>query len=612
MPTAFDTETSLICPGEQAPRLACITWASTPDNANIEHATAAKKVARTLLQGASKEHPLVGHNLAFDMCVLARNFPELLPLIFEAYERGAIADTLIREKLVHIALGHMPRGHSPYSLATLSKQYLDIELEKDEWRLKYGELLEIPLIAWPQGAIDYALKDADSTLKVYAAQAANYNSIYFKNEQAQCQADFALRLTSNRGMITCGIKAKKLAEQWKEDLEKNKNTLLDSGLLKVSKRKGIEYISRDTKKAAELVEKHISNPERTPSGKIKLDERACEESGDKLLQAYSQYSKLQTSLSKDATVLQQGAKEPIHTFFNVLVNSGRTSSRSPNIQNPPRHPGVRECYVPRPGFVYAAADYTAAELHTLAQVCLHLFGSSRLANALNEGLDPHLSFAAKLSHIDYDEAVKLKSANNKKILELRQMAKAANFGFPGGMGAKSFREYASNYGLDLTEAQCLRLKKEWLASFPEMRKYFEHIAQRIPHGCYGQITQLYTGRIRGGVTFTAGCNSLFQGLAADGAKAALFQVQNACLLNPDSPLYGSYPVNFVHDEIIIESPEDRASEAAKELSKIMAVEFNKYVPDVPVHASPVLMRCWSKNAIPLYDDSNNLIPWEEV
>jgi len=60
----------------------------------------------------------------------------------------------------------------------------------------------------------------------------------------------------------------------------------------------------------------------------------------------------------------------------------------------------------------------------------------------------------------------------------------------------------------------------------------------------------------------------------------------------------------------LEVPEDRGHEAATQLAEIMIREFNYFTPDVPVQASPQLMRCWSKNAKPIYDAQGRLVPWQ--
>jgi DNA polymerase-1 len=606
--TAFDTETELIAPGNQAPHLICLTWTDQYGDAQIIHWKHAFEIARELIANASAENPLVGHNAAFDLCVLARQYPDLMPTIFEAYQRDAILDTAVAEKLIDIARGfERSTQKGSYTLASLADRYLGLTLDKDTWRMRYGELKEARLDEWPLGAKDYALLDAKTVLEIFKIQQRQLSP----DLPAQCRADFALRLASNRGVITCPVAVSKFSAQVRDEYESVKAKLLQGGLLRTQTRLGEKTFVRNTKKAQERLGEILgTNVERTPSGLVQVDEDSCIASKDGLLLAYNRFTKLQTLTTKDCAILQRGTEAPIHTYFNVLVNTGRASSRNPNMQNPRREPGVRECFVPRDGFVFASADYEAAELHTLGQVCISWFGFSTLADQLNQGIDPHLSFAARLLYIDYEEAVARKRAGDNKVLETRQMAKAANFGFPGGMGAKTFRAYAKGYGFDLSFQLASDLRKRWLASFPEMEKYFARISDLCRNSQLADLRHLFSKRVRGRVHFTAACNSFFQGLAADGAKRALFEVQRHCQARPESSLFGSHVVNFLHDEIMLEVPEGRGHDAAHELAEIMVREFNHFVPNVPVKASPQLMRCWSKNAKSVYDASGRLIPWK--
>ncbi len=596
---AFDTETELIAPGNQAPHLICLTWTDDLGEPRIVHWKHAYEIARELIKNATVENPLVGHNAAFDLCVLAKQFPDLMPSIFEAYERDAILDTAVAQKLVDIAKGN---ERNSYSLASLAALYIGEQLDKDTWRLRFGEFKDTSLDEWPQGAKEYALTDAKTTLQIFKAQ----QQCKLPDLAAQCRADFALRLASNHGVITDSEAVYKFKEQLVGEFKQIQDLLSNGALLKNQKNGFV----RDSKKAQQRLELILGKDAvRTGSGQIQVDEDACEASKDPLLLAYNRYAKLQTLLSKDCQILERGTREPIHTYFNVLVNTGRTSSRNPNLQNPAREAGVRECFVPRKGFVFASADYEAAELHTLAQVCIYFFDQSVLAKQLNAGIDPHLAFGARLLKMDYERALTLKRASDKRILEMRQMAKAANFGFPGGMGPNTFRAYARGYGVALSfdEAQALRV--QWLESYPEMTKYFQYISSLCESGL-ATINHLISKRRRGGVNYTAACNSFFQGLASDGAKRALFEVQKHCQSQPDCSLFGSQVVNFLHDEIMLEVPEDKAHQAAMQLADIMVREFNHFVPDVPVRASPQLMRCWSKNAKAVYNAQGRLVPWQ--
>ena len=86
-------------------------------------------------------------------------------------------------------------------------------------------------------------------------------------------------------------------------------------------------------------------------------------------------------------------------------------------------------------------------------------------------------------------------------------------------------------------------------------------------------------------------------------------MQRLCYNDPSSYLFGCRVVNFVHDEIIIEAPEEKTHTAALVLQETMIEVFNRWTPDVPVRATPVAMRRWSKDATPTHNSKGILIPW---
>ena len=272
--------------------------------------------------------------------------------------------------------------------------------------------------------------------------------------------------------------------------------------------------------------------------------------------------------------------------------------------------GIRECFRPRPGYVYAQADYHVFELMALGQTCLDLFGESKLAETLNAGLDPHTEVASRLLGKSYEETAALVKAKDKEAVNARQVAKALDFGLPGGLGAPRFIQYAAKADppVILTEVQAREYKATWLDAFPEMRQFFAYVDTLKGANNY-TVRLKRSGRWRSGATYCAALNSHFQGLAADGAKAALFLVSRACYVEPTSPLFGSRIVAFVHDEIILESPIDKAPEAAEELSRLMVLGAKEHMPDMNIRAEPCLMGVWSKLATTIRDDQGRLLVW---
>lgn len=604
---AIDSETHLIAPGRLAPSLVCLSTSLR----ELLHANEEGTKER-LVEILSSES-IVGHNIAFDMAVFAARWPDLLPLIFSAYREDRVTDTMLREKLVHIALG-VYRGYAKpdgttvqyrYSLADCAKRRLNRDLDKSAWRLTYSELEHLPLEAWPDGAKQYAIDDAVTTWDVWKAQEADTELLLDQHRQAR--AAWWLHLTSAWGMQTDTEGVRRFQAQVESELAEVRGICVAAGIVRKDG-------TRNTKAAAKLVEAACRAADTqialTEKGRVKLDRGSVEKLDHPVLAAYARLSSLGKQLSTDLPLLVSGAVRPIQARFETLLETGRTSS-SPNIQNLPRKGGMRECFVPRPGYVFGSADYEQMELRTVAQVCLAMFGQSRLAEALNAGIDPHLEMAARIVGIDYDEALARKRAGDADIDNARQVAKVANFGFPGGLGIARFCDFAkTTYGVVINEAEAANLKQTWLASWPEFRRYFAWIGgiceQHNP-----TVEQLYVGRRRGCVSYTEACNSMFQGLAADAAKHAGFLVSSACYVEQNSPLFGSRIVNFIHDEIIIETPETGAHAAVTELARLMVAGAIVWMPDVPPRAEPLLMRRWSKKAKPMHDEQGNLVPWDE-
>ena len=83
-------------------------------------------------------------------------------------------------------------------------------------------------------------------------------------------------------------------------------------------------------------------------------------------------------------------------------------------------------------------------------------------------------------------------------------------------------------------------------------------------------------------------NSRVQGGAASLTKMALIDI------NADEKLreLGGYLINAVHDEILIEAPEEVAEEAADRLVELMITSAKKYVPNVPMACDPYIVSCW--------------------
>lgn len=641
---AFDFETHLIAPGCLAPKAVCLTWQDDSGNQGI--LVDPEEIESLILSWLKDpECILVGANTAFDVGVSMANYESTIDLWFYAYENDRVTDVQIIAKMRDNARGILGVGPGAkgYSLATLEERYFgrDRSVEKTDpmaWRLRYSELDGVPLDQWPQPAIQYALDDATGTLDVMEYLVNQGLPVDHWN---QSRAALALHLMTCWGMKTDPNKIRQFEIETKAKYTELRAHLQSVGFVrkdgsrntKLAKERILDdyrVTGRDvklTKTGRDLFEGRpyavpydqlMSHPDPKAMTYVALDEEACTESEDQDLQSYAEYTSIQSIMDSTIPQLWLGVNTPLQPQFEVMLETGRTSCRQGKggptngfqTQNVRRAKGIRECFVARPGTYIADCDFSQLELCTVAQVCKTLLGWSTLGDMLNQGADVHLFMGANILGISYQEAIERK--RDKDVKEARQLAKVANFGFPGGLGAGGFVAFAKGYGLKVTKQQGEDLRQVWIETFPEFLDYFLHIRKLIDpvEEVIPVQTFLFTGLERGNVSYTQACNGYFQALGAAGAKAACFDVAKACYAQPESPLYNSKPINFVHDQILAEVPIDTAHEAAHELARVMVESCNRYLPDVPVKCEPALSIHWSKDTIPAYDANGRLIPWD--
>ncbi len=661
--------------------MACLTYQEEGQPAQILHHADAHE--RLKIWFRSGQNIFIGHNVAYDMAVLCERYPDLRKDIFRAYDESRVADTMIRQQLLDIASGKS-RGkrREQYTLETLAKKCAGMQLQKDGWRLSYGEFIGVPLERWaskarevqaaavpraaalqaslatapkgdkkaiakeleglqlmiasaPEQCVKYPLDDARATFAVYQAQ--EKHSAFLEDQFRQTRAAFWLHLSSAWGIRTDEHGVEVLRRETQAELDEVQEELQLGGLVRAN---GV----RDTKAAmrrmietcraqgVKVPRTDAHDPKKTnnlcPLGDaceqhVCLDAEACEDSEDPLLEKYALFSTLKKILSNDVEAVRKGVTYPLHTRYG-LAATGRTTSSKPNIQNVSKRPGLREVYVPRPGMLFFECDYPTLELYTLAQCCVSWLGQSKLAEVLLSGKDPHLWVASIILKTTYEDVEARFAAGDKDVKRARQIAKPANFGFPGGLGADSFLAFtkgsmpkAKFLELGLT-AEFVReeLKPQWFKAYPEMPHYFARVNALCDNESGKAFVEtLFTKRFRGDASYCAACNNGFQALGVDCAKEAGWRIAKAQYVEEDSPLFNTRTVAFVHDEFIgevVDEPQ-AAHAAGYELARLMREGANKYLPDVPIPMSkmkPVLMRRWSKDAETVHDANGCLVPWQ--
>lgn len=268
----------------------------------------------------------------------------------------------------------------------------------------------------------------------------------------------------------------------------------------------------------------------------------------------------------------------VRSHYTPLLVTGRTSTSRPCLNYPrgfaiPEHLTTRGCIVVDPGRPFLVVDYAQLEMRTLAQALTDLMRwklrdpdyLSSLAKAINEGMDVHVMVAAAILDMDYDECASIyKSAKDKKppqrtaletqVFEARQVGKIGNFGYGGGMGAKTFVHHAAKQGVLLSLKQSERVKHAMLTTWIELDDVHHFVNDACKRSgnerCGVQLPR--SGLVRGNCYYTQARNFMFQGTAAVGCKEALRRLNDATYRTPDSTLYqgNARGVAFIHDEFI--------------------------------------------------------------
>lgn len=646
---AFDVESHAIQPGLLAPPLVCVSFCDGTRTWLENAEDGCKTLERFMCAGET----IIAHNGAFDFAVVAAYRPDLLPLIFQHMASDLVLDTKIAEELIDIANGRIQQSgavmvfdkvngayrKADYSLAGLGSKYLDKDRSEEKknpnaWRVRFGELDGVAIKDYPPEASSYAMEDATDTHAIGVAQGPRPAT-----ECAQVRAAWALHLMSCHGIRTDRAAVDALETKLLAAKKKNDRRLHQAKFFKPRRATkdevaagNVDYWEEPKKAGGEkrptrfakdmerisgfvtrVYQRRLKrDPPKTESGRVSTDRDTLAQSGSCLLACLADGGGVDKILQTYLPALRQGTEVPINARFHVLVNSGRTSCSNPNLQNLPsgkRVGGVRECFVPRPGFVFVSIDYSTLELRALADRCVLLFGKSRMAEAIRDGRDLHLVMAGQILRIPYDEAVAKYKAKDPLLKRARDLAKVANFGMGGGLGAASLVEYArASFGVTLTETEAQKLKQDWLNAWPEMRLFFSYVSDRTGLGDAVFVDPV-TGYVRGGLSYTALANHNFQHPSAMGGKAALFQLAWESYVDLGTPLYGSRGVAWIHDEWFAELPTERLHEAAARASTVMNEQMATVVKNVPIASEPAAMTRWWKNAEAKYDSNGRLVPW---
>lgn len=283
---------------------------------------------------------------------------------------------------------------------------------------------------------------------------------------------------------------------------------------------------------------------------------------------YRMLTKLKSTYA-DGLMKVIGDDGRIHTTFqNLVTATGRLSSTEPNLQNIPVRTDlgaeIRKMFIPGDGNVLVDADYSQIELRVLS----HIADDQVMQEAFRSGMDIHTVTASQVFGVPAESVTSLQ----------RRHAKAVNFGIVYGISEFSL---ADDIGVSRYAAKAYI--DSYLNHYNGVRQYMKQVVENARENGY---TKTLFGRrryipelkntnfmVRQGAERIA-LNTPIQGTAADLIKLAMISIDKVLSEQfPDAKL-----ILQVHDELIVECPEELAQPVAALISKQMQQVAELKVP----------------------------------
>jgi DNA polymerase I len=274
----------------------------------------------------------------------------------------------------------------------------------------------------------------------------------------------------------------------------------------------------------------------------------------------------------------------VHCSLNLNTETGRLSSRRPNLQNQPALEKdkykIRKAFESSPGNNLIVADYGQLELRILASITncksmIDAFASggdfhSRTAMDMFPYVREAVESGECLLEWDYSGGEQPpKPLLKDKYGAERRKAKTLNFSIAYG---KTAHGLSQDWGVSTTEAE--KMLQAWYEARPEVKDWQLNTKatakkQGITRTLMGRYRQL-PDAMRGnrkllGHAERASINTPIQGGAADIAMMAMNKINASPLLKK----LGWILLLQIHDEVILEGPEETAEEAFVEVVKCM-------------------------------------------
>ncbi|OYD72020.1 UNVERIFIED_ORG: DNA polymerase I [Burkholderia sp. CF145] len=502
----------------------------------------------------SRDKKKVGQHLKYDEQVLAN-----YGIVMDGIEH----DTLLQSYVLE--------SHRPHDMDNLALRHLGLKTIKyEDVAGKGASQIGFDEVALDKAA-EYAAEDADITLRLHqtlypqVAAEAQLDHVY---RDIEVPTSRVLRKMERNGVL---IDAEKLRVQSNE---------IATRLVELEKQAyefaGGEFNLGSPKQIGQIFFEKLELPviKKTPSGAPSTDEEVLQKLAEdyplpKVLLEHRGLSKLKSTYTDKLPRMVNATTGRVHTnYAQAVAVTGRLASNDPNLQNIPVRTGegrrIREAFIAPPGHKLVSADYSQIELRIMA----HISGDEALLRAFKQGEDIHRATASEVFGV-----TPLEVSNDQ-----RRIAKVINFGLIYGMSSFGL---ASNLGITRDAAK-LYIDR-YFARYPGVAAYMENTRTSAKMKGYVETVfgrRLWLPEINGGngprrqAAERAAINAPMQGTAADLIKMSMIAVQKWI----EESGIGTRMIMQVHDELILEVPDDELSDVRKRLPELMCGVAQLKVP----------------------------------
>ena len=499
--------------------------------------------------------PKLGHNLKYDLSVLANYGIELAGLAYDSMLESYVLDsTASRHDMDSLALKYL--GYKTI-------KYQDVA-GKGKNQINFSE---VPV----DQAAPYAAEDADITLRLHE---------HLWPRLAQIEPLVKLFHGVEMPLVPVLARMERNGVKIEVEMLRNQSTELAKRMLEIEREAhehgGQPFNLDSPKQIQEVLYQKLKLPvlKKTPTGQPStaedvLQELALDYPLPQLILDYRSLSKLKSTYTDKLPEMINPVTGRVHTSYHQAVAAtGRLSSSDPNLQNIPVRTAegrrIRQAFIPMPGYKIVSADYSQIELRIMA----HLSGDAGLIAAFAAKLDVHRTTAAEVFGVTPDQVTD----------EMRRHAKAINFGLIYGMSAFGL---ARQLRIDRAAAQ--QYVELYFQRYPGVKDFMDRT--RASAHERGYVETLFGRRlalpeinaanmVRRQAAERAAINAPMQGTAADLIKRAMLAVDQWIRKDRADVTM----IMQVHDELVFEAAEDQLDSIQDSVRRCMTEVAQLDVP----------------------------------